>query len=326
MKPFKLRLRYLAVIFGVIILILFFFFWFFLKPSPPINTRNLAAFLAWQEAASNQKDLVDSSVAEILRFAVMGDFHIGAFYKNEVYLKEALKKAAEREVDFVVILGDLTQNGSFEEYQILKDILESSGIKYFVVPGNHDVGEEAQKEGLNNYRHFFGNDTYREVVIDKIPGKEIKKVSLFFIDTALWREGNKTLLGAEQWLWLKNRMKDVTYDPQALRLFFSHYSFDKLPLTDSSYLRQYICESFADGWFEADLHRTERFLRECPVPLHNDQMEKVALKFPTFKVGSFFKPDREFPGFLIIHYFDNRFFEMERIIVGSEGWQINESK
>jgi len=250
-----------------------------------------------------------------LTFAAIGEVHIGAFYKNEDYLRQALKKAKERKVDFVVVLGDLTQNGSFQEYSILKNILDESGVRYFVVPGNHDIGSESGEEGLRNFRQFFG-DTYREVLFPLGAQGKIKRARLFLLDTAQWRGNGVTTIGSAQWKWLKEKLGNKGFDTSELKLVFSQMPFDRFSLTDVHYIRQFICESFADGFFEADLHRTERFVRNCPVPLYNEQMENVSFAFPTFKVGALFKPRGEFPGFLVVHYFDNRFFEAERIILG----------
>lgn len=276
-----------------------------------------AVFLRQLEEKRREELKIDyQEVKKILTFAVIGDIHIGAWDKSEEYFQQALKRAKDREVEFVVLLGDLTQNGTREEFGSLKKILDSSGLSFYVVPGNHDIGVEVAKNDLTNFKEFFG-DTFKEVVWNVVDEGRIKRVRLFLLDTARWRGKEiPILLNSEQWLWLKRDLGEKSFDPKELRLVFSQTPFDKLSLTDSHWIREFVCAGFVDGFFEADLHRTEFFRRDCPLPLHGKEMEEVSHKFPTFKVGSLFKPYREFPGFLIVHYFDNRFFEIERIFVG----------
>lgn len=64
-------------------------------------------------------------------------------------LGQCLRKAlSEEEVDAVVITGDLTEDGSPEDYRELRDYIRrfTGEIPLFVTPGNHD-SKEALREG-----------------------------------------------------------------------------------------------------------------------------------------------------------------------------------
>jgi hypothetical protein len=152
-------------------------------------------------------------------------------------------------------------------------------------------------------------ETEKEVI--QIDYSNVNKVLSFAVigdvHAGAWHNGE---------LYFNQALTDKGYDPEELKLVFSQVPFDSLSLTDSHYLREFVCAGFVDGFFGANNHRTEFFRRNCPLPLEESEMEGLFYMFPTFKVGSLFKPQSEFPGFLIIHYFDNRYFEIERVLLG----------
>jgi len=87
-----------------------------------------------------------------LKFAVMADIH-----SDIENLQRALLKAKEDRVDFVILAGDLTPLGKKEELLEVKNILDKSGLKYFVIPGNHDLWA-SQKFKTNIFQEVFGQD------------------------------------------------------------------------------------------------------------------------------------------------------------------------
>lgn len=90
-----------------------------------------------------------------LDIAVLSDIHYinHALYKSSETFRytemglELLKRALfyirnNLSVDFVVLTGDLVDNGGAElvqkDLEEIKDVMDKSGLRYFVVPGNHD--------------------------------------------------------------------------------------------------------------------------------------------------------------------------------------------
>jgi len=54
----------------------------------------------------------------------------------------ALRRAKHKHVDHVLITGDLTEDGTTEQYEVLAEVLEESGLsaeRVTLVPGNHDA-------------------------------------------------------------------------------------------------------------------------------------------------------------------------------------------
>lgn len=114
-----------------------------------------------------------------LKFALATDIHIDAqkteldvnYPESELYFhasgsgnlydeaagltKSFLKQAAEQNVDFVLIPGDLTRSGSVDEHTFVSDLLRSfikeTGIPVYVVPGNHDYKSGTKPEDFKKY-------------------------------------------------------------------------------------------------------------------------------------------------------------------------------
>lgn len=60
---------------------------------------------------------------------------------------------AARSVDFLIIAGDLTGSGTATEFQTFVNAMRSSGVKYYAIPGNHDV---ATSPVGGNYTTYLG--------------------------------------------------------------------------------------------------------------------------------------------------------------------------
>src|SRR5688500_5689560 len=76
------------------------------------------------------------------KFAFLSDTHIGSPNGSaEEDLRRTIRDInAMRDIDFVVITGDITELGSNKELALAKQLLDSLQIKYYIIPGNHDTG------------------------------------------------------------------------------------------------------------------------------------------------------------------------------------------
>jgi 3',5'-cyclic-AMP phosphodiesterase len=84
-----------------------------------------------------------------MRIAQITDLHVaepGTFMRSFVDANEKLAAAvafcnarADR-LDAVLITGDLTNDGTPEQYRLLRELLEPLRVPYYAVPGNHDEG------------------------------------------------------------------------------------------------------------------------------------------------------------------------------------------
>jgi Icc protein len=79
--------------------------------------------------------------------AVFSDPHLStdgegtwkAYHRTEARLRAAVADANDREVDGVVVTGDLTEDGRPEEFDRVADVLSALNTPVVSVPGNHDV-------------------------------------------------------------------------------------------------------------------------------------------------------------------------------------------
>ncbi len=124
---------------------------------------------------------------EPLKFAVMADVH--SDWEN---FREALEKA-KRDVGFVVVVGDLTTIGKKSELLEAKKILDESGLKYYVIPGNHDVWYD-RRLNKDFFSEVFGK-TY-----DSFKRDNFKYILINNGDYQNGLEGLKGTEGQKKWL------------------------------------------------------------------------------------------------------------------------------
>lgn len=58
-----------------------------------------------------------------------------------------------KQVQFVVVLGDITNRGSEGEWKEIRDFLERSGVKFHLIRGDNDRIDDPQG---SNFSKYFG--------------------------------------------------------------------------------------------------------------------------------------------------------------------------
>lgn len=134
------------------------------------------------------------------KFVVFSDIHSN--YKN---LEKALIFAHNGQVEFIVITGDLTTMGNKSELLKVKNILDESGLKYYAIPGNHDLWFSRQIK-VSVWQEVFGAD-YQAFTSQ---GQKFILIN---------NGEDYTGMSDEQWPWLTNELKDC---PQITCLVFMH--------------------------------------------------------------------------------------------------------
>ncbi len=80
------------------------------------------------------------------------------YYEADAVFMAFLEAAAANESDYVLIVGDITENATVEQVAEVTALLAafeaSSGKKVFVVPGNHDVLNRTKAEFMRDYAAF----------------------------------------------------------------------------------------------------------------------------------------------------------------------------
>lgn len=110
-----------------------------------------------------------------IRFIVVGDPHVkssstGSDRGND-RLRKVIKFVDSSNVDFVVFLGDIADDGKNKTYDIAKGIIQNSTKPYYTVAGNHDV-----KPGSGNFEANFG----REEHLENVKGYQLIFPGLYF--------------------------------------------------------------------------------------------------------------------------------------------------
>jgi len=90
----------------------------------------------------------------ILTIALLADSH-----NSNDNLQKALAIAKEKGSNYVIHLGDLSNVGTTAELTFAKDLLDQSGLKYYVIPGDHEyyVSEWNGKPSIDNFSSLFGD-------------------------------------------------------------------------------------------------------------------------------------------------------------------------
>lgn len=137
----------------------------------------------------------------VFKFALLADSH-----SDNIYLKRALDQIRKNYADvrFIIGLGDYTEVGTLDELKKAKIELDSSGFRYFVAPGDHDLWDTRNKQSLpssdgkslpptTNYNQIFGS-TYQSFIHENFK---------FII---LYNSDNYLGLGEDQKNWLSSQL------------------------------------------------------------------------------------------------------------------------
>ncbi|NOZ57474.1 MAG: hypothetical protein GXO73_11890, partial [Calditrichaeota bacterium] len=144
-------------------------------------------------------------------FAQITDIHLSSA-QTEADLKSTLKALANlgEPVDFILVTGDISEMGRPEEFQRCKSLLDSSGFRYYVLLGNHDV-----RWSTYSLEELAG-------LLPGVPHFAFmhKGVQFIGLNTALPLEAWGDLSPAEQ-RWLAEQMAAVPRNVP--RLIFTHH-------------------------------------------------------------------------------------------------------
>lgn len=85
-----------------------------------------------------------------------------------------LIKAQDNDMDFILLSGDLTQDGTHEAYLRVVNMLKSFNVPIYCVPGNHDdskiMGHVYPRETVSNHRHIILKNWHLILLDSQKPG------------------------------------------------------------------------------------------------------------------------------------------------------------
>ena len=102
-----------------------------------------------------------AQVTGSFRFAQLTDIHLNP---NNPKPTEDLKRSVEQinatpGVDFVLVTGDLTEEGDRTTMLVVKSILDQLKVKYYVIPGNHET--KWSDSGCTAFSEIFGGERFK---------------------------------------------------------------------------------------------------------------------------------------------------------------------
>lgn len=160
---------------------------------------------------------------ETLRIAAVGDIHFGEHDTGRY--QEQFKMISE-DADVFVICGDLTQNGSAKEAQVLADELKYCHIPVLAVLGNHDYEKDEDEEIREALRPVLSLLDEKPAVIRGIGFAGIKGFSGGFGSYALSAFGEPATKAfvreaVEESLKLENALRRLEADKKVAVLHYS---------------------------------------------------------------------------------------------------------
>ncbi|TJZ61972.1 metallophosphoesterase [Sphingobacterium olei] len=99
-----------------------------------------------------------TSFAQSFKFAQVTDTHVGGSTGADDLRRTVEDLNQLKDIDFVILSGDVTEFGSDEELAIAKQILDSLNLPLYVIPGNHD--SNWSESGANSFRKVFGAESF----------------------------------------------------------------------------------------------------------------------------------------------------------------------
>jgi len=92
------------------------------------------------------------------KFAQVTDTHVGGQTGADDLRRTVADLNKQKDLDFVILSGDVTEFGSDAELALAKQILDSLRLPLYIIPGNHD--SNWSESGANSFRQVFGGETF----------------------------------------------------------------------------------------------------------------------------------------------------------------------
>ena len=196
-----------------------------------------------------------------LRFAIASDLHIALpqtvtqsayrFHLTEYSipaLEFVLQQLKNLELDFLLLPGDLTQDGEKINHRWLQTTLESLPYNVYVVPGNHDVPSLQGNQDVISFSDFptyYGQCGYQQYTsrldytCEVAPDLQLIALNSNYFDNEGRQRG---VLTEEQFIWLENAL--VEFQDKMIMMMIHHNVIEHLPDQSNHILgRRYMLEN-----------------------------------------------------------------------------------
>ncbi|HBG80842.1 MAG: PQQ-binding-like beta-propeller repeat protein [Petrimonas sp.] len=99
-----------------------------------------------------------SQTVKPFKFALITDTHIGNPNNDEDLYRTVKDINSQSDIDFVIVSGDVTEFGSYDELHTAACLLNELKVPYYALPGNHD--SNWSESGTNAFLRLFGSETF----------------------------------------------------------------------------------------------------------------------------------------------------------------------
>lgn len=155
-----------------------------------------------------------------VKIALVSDVHINRGTNQALYqsnFEKAIQQVNNARVDAVVLTGDLTEDGTKDEYADFKRLVKRFNAPSFMLPGNHDIGNK-KIGGKKNEISFKRLIDYHLIIGRSWFSTEIGGVRLIGVNSMLFGSGFKKEL--QMWKFLESELGKKSTKPL---LVFMHY-------------------------------------------------------------------------------------------------------
>jgi len=142
--------------------------------------------------------------ASSFRFALVTDTHLKQLdSRNATVLRKAVYDInAQKEIEFVIVAGDIADKGDQTSMRLVKQILDSLRVPYHIIPGNHDTRYCTTSTGTFDSvfveHHFsFTHRNYRFIGFNTGQGGGLNGGSVMPEELA-WIQSQLTQAGTQQ--------------------------------------------------------------------------------------------------------------------------------
>ncbi|MBF6597870.1 MAG: PQQ-binding-like beta-propeller repeat protein [Fermentimonas sp.] len=232
-------------------------------------------------------NVLRASTFEPFKFALVTDTHIGNPLNNEDLIRTVEDINTIPEISFVIISGDVTEFGSYEELRIAKDILDNLNVPYYAIPGNHD--SNWSESGTNDFLKIFGNETF---------GFEYNGYKFIGLASGPNMRMSPGQIPRENLTWFFNELEQTS---------------NEIPII---YVNHYPMDEGLNNWFEV---MDELRLYNVKLMLCGHGHNNSALNFEGVKATmcrSNLRAGKEFGGYNIISIESDSIYLQERIVSG----------
>ena len=151
------------------------------------------------------------SASETFRFAFFTDLHVVTGGESSVQIQNIIEEINASDLQFVIVAGDISNQGSDEELINAKSILDQLSVPYYMIPGNHEMNwSESAGQTFNS---LWGDDKFL-----------FRKGNTLFVglNTGPFMRMGDGHVKQEDIRWLQRQLDEHMQDDTQL-LFFAHY-------------------------------------------------------------------------------------------------------